>query len=49
VDGELAAFAALRARGHDRPEDVVRRVTGREPATSEDHVRVAAARGAWRG
>ncbi|MFW3170412.1 NAD(P)H-binding protein [Geodermatophilus sp. CPCC 206100] len=49
VDAELAAFAALRARGDDEPGDAVRRVTGRDPRSFEDHVRAAAERGAWRG
>ncbi|MBB3086936.1 SDR family oxidoreductase [Geodermatophilus sabuli] len=48
VEGELAAFAALRARGHDEPGDVVRRVTGRAPTGFEEYARAAAARGAWR-
>jgi hypothetical protein len=45
--GEAEAFAALRDRGDDEPNDVVRRVIGEEPTTFEAYVAGAAARGAW--
>lgn len=45
---EVQAFTALRARGDDEPNDVVRRVTGRQPTTFEAYATHAAARGAWR-
>ena len=49
TEGELAAFAALRERGDDEPNDVVERVTGRPPTTFADYATDAATRGAWRG
>ncbi|MGY1623657.1 SDR family oxidoreductase [Geodermatophilus sp. SYSU D00965] len=49
VEAELAAFAGLRARGDDAPDDAVRRVTGRPPTPFEEYARSAAAGGAWRG
>ncbi|RBY85276.1 SDR family oxidoreductase [Blastococcus sp. TF02A-26] len=48
TEAELAAFAALRARGDDEPDDVVERLTGRPPTTFPDYAAAAAARGAWR-
>ena len=44
---EVAAFAALRARGDDEPDGTVRRLTGRDPTTFEAYAEAAAARGAW--
>jgi len=46
--GEVQAFAALRTRGDDEPNDVVAQVTGRPPTTFEDYATRAALRGAWR-
>lgn len=48
IDGELAAFAALRALGDEEPTDTVRRVAGREPRDFADYAAAAAAAGAWR-
>ncbi|MGY1773274.1 NAD(P)H-binding protein [Blastococcus sp. SYSU D00813] len=49
TQAELDAFAALRRRGDDEPDDVVERVTGRRPTRFADYAAAAAARGAWRG
>ena len=49
TEAELAAFAALRGRGDDEPNDVVERLTGRPPTSFADYAAAAAARGAWRG
>lgn len=48
TQAELDAFAALRRRGHDEPDDVVQRITGRPPTRFADYAAAAAARGAWR-
>lgn len=48
TQAELDAFAALRRRGDDEPDDVVERVTGRPPTRFADYAAAAAARGAWR-
>jgi len=45
---EIAAFAALRDVGDEEPNDVVRRVTGREPKDFESYAADAASGGAWR-
>ncbi|QRK12906.1 NAD(P)H-binding protein [Archangium violaceum] len=42
------AFAALREQGDVEPNDIVRRVTGREPKPFETYAAEAAARGAWK-
>lgn len=44
----VEAFAALRARGDDEPNDVIHAVTGRPPTSFESYAARAAARGAWR-
>ncbi|WP_192753296.1 hypothetical protein [Actinopolymorpha pittospori] len=41
------AFTALAGLGDAEPNDVVRRVTGREPKPFETYATEAAARGAW--
>ena len=46
--GAAAAFAALRARGDDEPNNVVFSVTGREATTFDDYTTRAAACGAWK-
>ncbi|WP_343073301.1 NmrA family NAD(P)-binding protein [Pyxidicoccus fallax] len=46
---EVQAFTALRELGDAKPNDVVRRLTGRAPKDFETYAREAAARGAWRG
>nr|QKW93904.1 NAD(P)-dependent oxidoreductase [Vitiosangium cumulatum] len=46
---EIKAFAALRDVGDGVPNDVVRRMIGREPKDFESYAAEAAARGAWRG
>ncbi|MGW5361508.1 SDR family oxidoreductase [Actinopolymorpha pittospori] len=43
----VAAFTALAGLGDAEPNDVVRRVTGREPKPFETYATEAAARGAW--
>ncbi len=45
---EVAAFTALRRRGDDEPNDLIRQVTGHGPTTFEAYALDAAARGAWR-
>lgn len=45
----VESFEALRRDGDQRPTDVVRQVTGREPKDFEEYAAEAAARGAWRG
>jgi uncharacterized protein YbjT (DUF2867 family) len=49
VEAEMSAFAGLRARGDDEPDDAVRRVTGRPATSFEAYARAAAAAGAWAG
>ncbi|MEU6083128.1 SDR family NAD(P)-dependent oxidoreductase [Streptomyces sp. NPDC047108] len=46
VEGEIAAFAALRGLGDTEPLDTVPRVTGRPARTLEEYA--AAASGSWR-
>jgi uncharacterized protein YbjT (DUF2867 family) len=47
IQQEIASFAALGELGDDEPNDVVRRVTGRDPKDFESYAADAAARGAW--
>lgn len=49
TEAEIAAFAALRGLGDQRPSDAVERVTGRPPKGFEEYAAEAAARGAWAG
>ena len=49
TQAELDAFAALRRRGDDEPNDVVQRIAGRPPTSFADYAAAAAARGAWSG
>ena len=44
---EIESFAALRQFGDQQPNDVVRRVAGRDPKDFESYAVEAAARGAW--
>jgi uncharacterized protein YbjT (DUF2867 family) len=48
TEQEIAAFAALQEEGDSEPNDVVRRITGREPKEFEAYAAEAAERGAWR-
>ncbi|GIJ77638.1 Uncharacterized conserved protein YbjT, contains NAD(P)-binding and DUF2867 domains [Micromonospora phaseoli] len=48
VQGEIAAFAALRDLGDGQPTDTVGLVTGHDPKSFRAYATEAAARGAWR-
>jgi uncharacterized protein YbjT (DUF2867 family) len=48
TEQEIGAFAALREQGDPELNDVVRRVTGRDPKDFETYAAEAAASGAWR-
>jgi uncharacterized protein YbjT (DUF2867 family) len=47
TEQEIEAFAGLRRDGDQKPNDVVRHVTGRDPKDFETYAVEAAARGAW--